>query len=195
VNTENHSNNNLITEDMIFECFAAAKKDDESANTAKSFVDVEEYENQVMYPEFSRWAQKAGFPKIAKLFLHVAKEEGQHSVWLRELYQTMGAVPTGEDTHRAKSAIATIKENCDKLLKTNPKGVVERALKVAIRVEEREYKEIYPHFRDQALSEGNQKAAGVYQRVIDSEREHASWFKAALDQLQLGSSSEISALA
>ena len=47
-----------ITEDMILECFAAATPCDDSRKTAESFVDVEMYENQVMYPEFARWAEK-----------------------------------------------------------------------------------------------------------------------------------------
>ena len=80
----------LITEDMIFECFAAAQSGKDGEMTAKSFVDVEEYENKVMYPEFARWAKKAGYPKVADLFLKVAGEEKLHSVWLRELYQELG---------------------------------------------------------------------------------------------------------
>lgn len=62
--------------------------------------------------------------------------------------------------------------------------MIEKALKVAIRVEEREYKDIYPSFRDQALQAGNREAADVYQRVIDSEEQHAQWFHAALKNLQ-----------
>jgi rubrerythrin len=42
-----------ITEDMIFQCFAAAQQSQDMSRTAESFVDVEEYENQVMYPEFA----------------------------------------------------------------------------------------------------------------------------------------------
>mgnify|MGYP001816865902 CR=1 FL=1 len=51
-----------ITEAMIFECFAAAQQSDDMVQTAASFVDVEEYENQIMNPEFARWAEKAGHP-------------------------------------------------------------------------------------------------------------------------------------
>jgi rubrerythrin len=69
-------------------------------------------------------------------------------------------------------------------LAQDPKTVIEKALKVAIRVEEREYKDIYPSFRDQALKAGNHEAASVYQRVIDSEEQHAQWFHAALKNLQ-----------
>ena len=43
-----------ITEEMIFACFAAARQDSRMHQTAESFVDVEEYENQIMYPEFAR---------------------------------------------------------------------------------------------------------------------------------------------
>ena len=43
-----------ISEEMIFGCFAAACQSDDMAGTAASFVDVEEYENRVMYPEFAR---------------------------------------------------------------------------------------------------------------------------------------------
>ncbi len=173
-----------VSEEMIFQCFAAAKVSEKSQNSAESFVDVEEYENRIMYPEFSKWAKKAGYPEIAKLFLNVAREEGQHAQWLRKLYQEIGVPKTGEDTLRAKNALATIKKNCDKIFSLNPAGAVEKALMVALRVEEREYKEIYPRFRDQALAEGNHEAAAVYQKVIDSEQEHASWFKAALNQLK-----------
>ena len=73
-----------------------------------------------------------------------------------------------------------IRNNCDELFDMNPEGVLEKALAVAIRVEEREYQDIYPRFRDQALEKGDSKSAEVYQRVIDSEREHAEWFHAAL---------------
>ena len=48
-----------ITEDMIFACFAAGAAGQPDAPDRQSFVDVEEYENQIMYPEFARWAEKA----------------------------------------------------------------------------------------------------------------------------------------
>ena len=169
-----------ITEDMIFQCFAAAARKETTADSARSFVDVEEYENRIMYPEFARWARAAGQPKIAELFLRVAGEERLHATWLRELYTDMGVPERGEDTARAIEALETIKENCDRLIAMNPEGVLEKALAVALRVEQREYKDIYPRLRDQAAAEGNQKAADVYQRVIDSEREHATWFESAL---------------
>lgn len=173
-----------ITEDTIYQCFAAASSGRDLGETATSFVDVEEYENQVMYPEFSRWARKAGYPKIAELFLKVAGEEKLHATWLRKLYQDMGTPSRGEDTQRAIDALNTIQKNSDKLLAQDPKTVIEKALKVAIRVEEREYKDIYPSFRDQALQAGNHEAAAVYQRVIDSEEQHAQWFHSALKNLQ-----------
>lgn len=169
-----------ITESMIFECFAAAEQNDDMAKTAASFVDVEEYENQVMYPEFARWAEKAGHPELALLFRKVAGEEKLHAVWLRELYQEMGQPERGEDTQRAIDALETIRANCDALIARNPQGVVEKALAVAISVEEREYRDIYPRFRDQAITKGDQRSAEVYQRVIDSERQHAEWFGSAL---------------
>jgi rubrerythrin len=171
-----------ITEDMIFECFAAARQGSDLNATAESFVDVEEYENQIMYPEFARWAQQAGYPRLATLFRKVAGEEKLHAVWLRELYQRMGTPPRGEDTQRAIDALTTIRANCDKLIGMNPEGVVEKALRVAIRVEEREYRDIYPHFRDQANAASDPDSAAVYQKVIDSEHEHANWFRAALQE-------------
>ena len=175
-----------ITEAMIFECFAAAQEKDTIEQTAASFVDVEEYENQVMYPEFARWAEKAGQPELASLFRKVAGEEKLHAVWLRELFQDIGQPARGEDTERAIDALNTIRANCDALIAMNPDGVVEKALAVAISVEEREYQDIYPRVRDQALAEGNQKAADVYQRVVDSESQHADWFRHALDQFRAG---------
>lgn len=175
-----------ISEAMIFECFAAAQKKDNSDQTAASFVDVEEYENQIMYPEFARWAEKAGHTGLASLFRKVAGEEKLHAVWLRQLYTEMGRPERGADTQRAIDALAAIRANCDALIEMNPDGVVEKALAVAISVEEREYRDIYPAFRDQALAEGNVKAADVYQRVVDSERQHADWFRQALDQFRTG---------
>ncbi|MGA7951115.1 MAG: ferritin family protein [Thiobacillaceae bacterium] len=169
-----------ITEDMIFECFAAAKQSGDCGKTAASFVDVEEYENQIMYPEFARWADKAGYPDLARLFRRVAGEEKLHAVWLRELYDDLGVPARGEDTQRAIDALNTIQANCDSLIAMNPAGVVEKALQVAVRVEEREALGIYPRFRDQAMAEGKEAAAKVYQRVIDSETQHAEWFKGAL---------------
>ncbi len=173
-----------ITEEMIFQCFAAAQQSDDRAVTARSFVDVEEYENQVMYPEFARWADKAGHPHLAKLFRKVAGEEKLHAVWLRALYDDIGVPDRGEDTQRAVDALTTIQANSDALIAINADGVVEKALAVAIRVEEREYMDIYPRFRDQAQAANDTKTAAVYQRVIDSEREHAEWFRAALHQFQ-----------
>jgi len=170
-----------ITEDMIFQCFAAAQQSDDLQGTAASFVDVEEYENKVMYPEFARWAKKADRPDIARLFARVAGEEGLHAVWLRELYTEMGTPERGDDTERAVDVLKTIRNNCDALIAKNPEGVLEKALVVAIRVEEREYRDIYPRFRDQALAQGDHKSAEVYQRVIDSERQHAQWFESALN--------------
>lgn len=169
-----------ITESMIFECFAAAQQMEDVEQTAASFVDVEEYENQIMYPEFARWAEKAGQPQLASLFRKVAGEEKLHAVWLRELYEDMGQPTRGEDTERAIDALKTIRANCDALIEMNPDGVVEKALAVAISVEEREYQDIYPRFRDQALAQNDHKAADVYQRVVDSERQHADWFRHAL---------------
>jgi len=171
-----------ITEDMIYECFAAARQGDDMNETAESFVDVEEYENQVMYPEFARWAQQAGYPKLATLFRKVAGEEKLHAVWLRNLYSSMRTPQRGADTQRAIDALDTIRANCDKLIGMNPDGVVEKALRVAIRVEEREYLDIYPQFRDQAKAANNPEAARVYQKVIDSENQHADWFRAALQE-------------
>lgn len=174
-----------ITEDMIFECFAAAKSGSDGEATAKSFVDVEEYENKVMYPEFARWAKKAGYPKVAELFLKVAGEEKLHSIWLRELYQELGSPEAGEETTRATAALTEIQAHSDRLIAMNAEQVIENALKVAIRVETREFQDIYPRFRDEALTAGNSKAAGVYQRVIDSERTHALWFQQALTEVQV----------
>jgi rubrerythrin len=173
-----------ITEDMIFQCFAAAQQSPDMNRTAASFVDVEEYENQVMYPEFARWAEKAGYPRLASLFRKVAGEEKLHAVWLRELYTDMGVPARGADTQRAIDALETIRANCDALIAMNPDSVVEKALKVAIMVEEREALSIYPQFRDQALAEGDERAAGVYQKVVDSENQHAQWFHVALNDFQ-----------
>jgi rubrerythrin len=173
-----------ITEEMIFQCFAAAQQSDDTAKTAESFIDVEEYENRVMYPEFARWAEKAGHPRLATLFRKVAGEEKLHAVWLRDLYDEIGAPPRGEDTQRAVDALSTIQANCDALIAMDPEGVVEKALAVAICVEEREYRDIYPRFRDQALAANDTKAAAVYQKVIDSERQHAQWYRAALQEFQ-----------
>ena len=90
-----------ITEEMIFGCFAAAQEADSLEGTAASFVDVEEYENKIMYPEFARWAKKVNRPDIARIFARVAGEEGLHAHWLRELYADMGTPERGEDTERA----------------------------------------------------------------------------------------------
>jgi len=171
-----------ITEEMIFECFAAARTGESMNATAESFVDVEEYENQVMYPEFARWAKQAGYPGLATLFLKVAGEEKLHAVWLRKLYEDMGTPARGEDTQRAIDALTAIRENCDKLIGMNPDGVVEKALRVAMRVEEREFADIYPHFRDQAQAAERPEEVAVYQKVIDSERQHYDWFRAALQE-------------
>ncbi len=173
-----------ITEEMIFQCFAAARQAEDGAGTAASFIDVEEYESQVMYPEFARWAAKAGHPKLATLFRKVAGEEKLHSVWLRALYADIGVPPRGEDTQRAIDALNTIQANCDALIALDPQAVVEKALAVAIRVEEREYADIYPRFRDQAAAANDSEASAVYQKVIDSERQHAEWFRAALGDFQ-----------
>ena len=182
-----------ITEEMIFQCFAAAQQSEQADKTAESFVDVEEYENQIMYPEFARWAQQAGYPQLATLFRKVAGEEKLHAVWLRALYDDIGVPQRGEDTQRAIDALNTIRANCDELIAMNPDGVVEKALSVAIRVEEREYLDIYPRFREQALNDGNTRAAAVYQKVIDSEHEHANWFKAALSDFHSGAMAAASA--
>ena len=74
----------------------------------------------------------------------------------------------------------------------NPDGVIEKALKVAIAVEEREALNIYPDFRDREQKNGNQTAADVYQRVIDSERQHMNWFKSALNDFMSGNMQAVS---
>lgn len=175
-----------ITEEMIFECFAAARPCVNSRETAESFVDVEMYENQVMYPEFARWAEKAGYPKLASLFRKVAGEEKLHALWLKELYNDIGTPAHGDDTHRAITALETIQANCDALIQMNPDAVIEKALKVAIMVEQREAEDIYPEFRDRELKNGNTAAAHVYQCVINSEGQHMNWFKSALNDFLTG---------
>lgn len=184
VHNQKETMQETINEELIFGCFAAAQKGEKLEQTAESFVDVEEYENQVMYPEFARWARTSGYPEVSELFLKVAGEEKLHSVWLHALYSEMGTPAEGNDTARAKATIQLIKKNCDSLIEKNPKKVMENALKVAIRVEQREYQQIYPRFRDQALQQNNKKAADVYQRVIDSERAHATWFEHMLEKVQ-----------
>lgn len=175
-----------ITEALIFQCFAAATPSEDGRSAAESFVDVEMYENQIMYPEFARWAEKAGHPKLASLFRKVAGEEKQHAIWLRALYDDIGTPARGEDTQRAIAALETIQANCDALIRMNPDGVIEKALKVAIAVEEREALKIYPEFRDRELNNGNPAAAEVYQRVVDSESQHMGWFQSALNDLMAG---------
>lgn len=123
----------------------------------------------------------------------MAGEEKLHAVWLRELYEDIGVPQRGEDTQRAIDALETIRANCDELIAMNPDGVVEKALSVAIRVEEREYMDIYPRFRDQALADGNAEAAAVYQKVIDSEHQHAQWFRTALGDLRSGATATATA--
>ena len=49
-------------------------------------------------------------------------------------------------------------------------------------LEEREYSDIYPYFRDQALEANSQQEAAVYQKVIDSERQHYDWFRNAMQE-------------
>jgi rubrerythrin len=139
-----------------------------------------------MYPEFARWAEKAGYPELASLFRKVAGEEKLHAVWLRELYDDIGVPKRGEDTQRAIDALETIQANCDALIEMNPDGVIEKALKVEIAVEEREALDIYPAFRDREKANGNQPAADVYQRVVESEKQHMNWFKSALDNFMAG---------
>lgn len=182
-----------ITEEMIFGCFAAAKQADNLEGTAASFVDVEEYENKIMYPEFARWAKKANRPDLARLFTKVAGEEGLHAYWLRELHADMGTPERGDDTERAVDVLKTIQTNCDALIETDPEGVLEKALSVAVMVEQREYRDIYPRFRDQALEKNDQKSADVYQRVIDSEQAHAEWFQTALNDYRAEQTSAASA--
>jgi rubrerythrin len=184
-----------VTEDAIFECFAAAEGGSGLDQTAESFVDVEEYENGVMYPSFAKWAETAGYPEIARLFMKVAGEEKLHSKWLRELYREIGTPKEGADTMRAKDALKAINANMERLVATNPDGMIEKALSVALRVENREWSKIYPAFRDQALADGNRAAAEVYQRVIDSEKQHAGWFEQALADFKSRKSSAVAATA
>ncbi len=169
-----------VREDAIFECFAAAQAGDTAARTAESFVDVEEYENAVMYPAFAAWARRAGYPKIASLFLKVAGEEKLHANWLRGLHADLGVPREGADTARAKRALAAIEASLAALADVDPDRLVEDALQVAYRVEMRESTSIYPSFRDRARADGRADVAAVYQRVIDSEAEHARWFADAL---------------
>ena len=99
-----------ISEDLIYSAFAAAESGPGLEATAESFVDVEEYENDTMYPEFARLAAKANYPEISALFLKVAGEEKLHAKWMRALYAKIGTPKEGADTARAKKALATIKE-------------------------------------------------------------------------------------
>ena len=110
-------------------------------------------------------------------------EEKLHAIWLKELYDDIGAPAHGEDTERAISALQTIQANCDALIKMNPDAVIKKTLKVAITVEQRAALNIYPEFRDRELKNGNQAVAEVYQRVVDSESQHMNWFKSALNEL------------
>lgn len=68
-----------------------------------------------MYPEFARWADKAGYPNLGTLFRKVAGEEKLHAVWLKELYDDIGTPTHGEDTQRAIDALETIQTTCCRL--------------------------------------------------------------------------------
>ena len=109
--------------------------------------------------------------------------------------QRSGSPYRSEEAQRAVDALATIRANCDALISANPDGVIEKALKVAISVEEREYRDIYPRFRDQARARGDLKEAEVYQRVVDSEAQHADWFRAALLEFEAGGGTRATAQA
>lgn len=112
-----------------------------------------------------------------------------------ESVQRSGSSHRSEEAQRAVDALATIRANCDALISANPDGVIEKALKVAISVEEREYRDIYPRFRDQARARGDLKEAEVYQRVVDSEAQHADWFRAALLEFEAGGGTRATAQA
>ncbi len=170
-------------EKKIFACFAAARQGKDISTTVDSFIDVEHYESKVMYPTFAKWAVSAGYPAIGTLFRKVAGEERLHAVWMEEIGHRQMSKEHGEDTVRAMSAIESAVNDVEKLLEKSPKQLVVAALQVAIRVEEREYKDIYPRFRDQAACNGNSRAAAVYQRVIDSEKQHARLFGTALQSV------------
>jgi rubrerythrin len=173
-----------ITLAMVYECFASALPGEGRAEDVLRSLDVDDYQDWVMYPEFARWAEQAGQPQFAGLFRKVGGQDRLHPIWLRELYRRLGETERGDEDQRAVEAIMAIRARGDELIALNPEGLVEKALLVAVGVEQRDYLETYPRYRDRALREGNTDAAAVYQRAIDTACEHAEWFRQALEEFR-----------
>ena len=49
-----------------------------TAENLKVAMDGEDYETNVMYPEFAEIADEEGFPEVARMFRQIAKVEEQH---------------------------------------------------------------------------------------------------------------------
>jgi hypothetical protein len=75
-----------------------------------------------MYPEFARFAKKAGHPEIASLFLKVAGEEKAHATWMRSIYSGMGTPEAGVDTVRA-AVDYTLSANLENLVLTGSAAI------------------------------------------------------------------------
>lgn len=62
-----------------------------TAENLKSAIEGEHYENSVMYPEFSKTAEKEGLPEVSRKLWSIGKAEEHHEERYKKLLKEVGA--------------------------------------------------------------------------------------------------------
>jgi rubrerythrin len=117
------------------------------------------------YEAFAKKADEEGYKGVASLFRAAAASEEVHLRNHAEALKSMGAEP-----------IADIKDLEVKSTREN--------LETALKGETYEMETMYPGFVKQADAEKNVKAARSFKGAMAAEKEHAKFYKDALDHLE-----------
>ena len=117
------------------------------------------------YEAFAVKADEEGYKGVASLFRAAAASEGIHLQGHAEVIKSMGAEPKAD----IKSPeVKSTREN----------------LEAALKGETYEMETMYPEFVKQADAEKNSKAARSFKGAMAAEKEHAKFYKDALDNLE-----------
>ena len=117
-----------------------------------------------MYAAFAKKADAEGYGKVASLFRAASMSEKIHAANHAKVIRSMGAEPK---TEMNLPEIKTTAEN----------------LTTALTGETYELTTMYPNFLAQAQADGSDAAVQTFSWSLAAEKEHAKFYKAALDDL------------
>ena len=124
-----------------------------------------EFNAKARYEAFAVKADEEGYKGVANLFRAAAASEKVHLQGHAEVIKSMGAKPKA---HIKGPSVKSTREN----------------LEAALKGETYEMETMYPEFVKQADVEKDSKAARSFKGAMAAEKEHAKFYKEALDNLE-----------